>query len=150
MFPGLWNFREYEVFFKIFHSVLLLSYIFGPSVVKYDIQSNSWHSKLHAVIDCLFFNRVATVSPWACLQTCDTCCWRRYFFHFIYVTFVNSCGMWVNDFYEKHGKFSRGYEKMFLNTIRDSTRLCHAKGPSKWLQHLLQCWKDVEAKFKGF
>ena len=28
---------------------MLLSYIFGPSVVKYDILSNNRHSKLHAV-----------------------------------------------------------------------------------------------------
>ena len=34
---------------------LLLSYIFGPSVVKYDVLSNNRRSKLYAVIDCLFF-----------------------------------------------------------------------------------------------
>ena len=33
---------------------ILLTYIFGPSVVKYGILSNNWHSKLHAVIDYLF------------------------------------------------------------------------------------------------
>ena len=33
---------------------MLLSYIFGPSVVKYDILSNNRRSKLHAVIDCPF------------------------------------------------------------------------------------------------
>ena len=30
---------------------MLLSYIFGPSVVKYGILSNNRRSKLHAVID---------------------------------------------------------------------------------------------------
>ena len=34
---------------------MLLSYIFGPSVVKYDILSNNRCSKLHPVINCLFF-----------------------------------------------------------------------------------------------
>ena len=34
---------------------ILRSYIFGPSAVKYDILSNNRYSKLHAVIDCLFF-----------------------------------------------------------------------------------------------
>ena len=33
---------------------MLLSYIFGPSVVKYGILSNNRRSKLHVVIDCLF------------------------------------------------------------------------------------------------
>ena len=32
----------------------LLSYIFGPIVVKYGILSNNKHSKLRAAIDCLF------------------------------------------------------------------------------------------------
>ena len=34
--------------------MMLLSDIFGPSVVKYDILGNNRRSKLHAVIDCLF------------------------------------------------------------------------------------------------
>ena len=34
---------------------MLLSHIFGPSVVKFIILSNNRRSKLHAVIDCLFF-----------------------------------------------------------------------------------------------
>ena len=34
---------------------MLPSYIFGPSVVKYGILSNSRHSKLNAVIDCLIY-----------------------------------------------------------------------------------------------
>ena len=34
---------------------MLLSYIFGPSMVKYNILSNNRCSKLHPVIDCLFF-----------------------------------------------------------------------------------------------
>ena len=34
---------------------MLLSYIFGPSAVKYGILSNNRRNKLHAVIDCLFF-----------------------------------------------------------------------------------------------
>ena len=34
---------------------MLLSFIFRPSVVKYDILSNKRCNKLHAVIDCLFF-----------------------------------------------------------------------------------------------
>ena len=33
---------------------MLLSDIFEPSVVKYDILGNNRRSKLHAVIDCLF------------------------------------------------------------------------------------------------
>ena len=35
---------------------MLLGYIFGPSVLKYDILSNNSCSKLHAVIDCLFLH----------------------------------------------------------------------------------------------
>ena len=35
---------------------MLLSYIFGSSVVKYGILSSKRCSKLHAVIDCLFFH----------------------------------------------------------------------------------------------
>ena len=35
-------------------TAMLLSHIFGPSVVKYNILSNNRHGKLHAVIDCLF------------------------------------------------------------------------------------------------
>ena len=34
---------------------MLLSYIIGPSMVKYDILSNYRPRKLHAVIDCLIF-----------------------------------------------------------------------------------------------
>ena len=34
---------------------MLLSYIFGPSEVKYNILSNNMRSMLHAVIYCLFF-----------------------------------------------------------------------------------------------
>ena len=34
---------------------MLFSYIFGPSVVKYDILSNDRRSKLQVVIHCLFF-----------------------------------------------------------------------------------------------
>ena len=37
---------------------MLLSYIFGPSMVKYDILSYSRRSKLHAVLDGLFFEVV--------------------------------------------------------------------------------------------
>ena len=32
-----------------------LSYIFRPSVVNYDVLRNNRYSRLHAVIDCLFF-----------------------------------------------------------------------------------------------
>ena len=35
---------------------MLLSYIFGLGVFKHDILSNNRRSKLHAVIDCLFFS----------------------------------------------------------------------------------------------
>ena len=35
---------------------MLLSYIFGPSLVKYDILSSNRRSKLHAGIDCLFLS----------------------------------------------------------------------------------------------
>ena len=34
---------------------MLLSFIFGPSVVKYDMLSNNCRSKIHAVVDCPFF-----------------------------------------------------------------------------------------------
>ena len=34
---------------------MLLSYIFGPSVVRYDILSNNSSGTLHAVINCVFF-----------------------------------------------------------------------------------------------
>ena len=34
---------------------MFLSYILGPSVVKYSILSSNRRGKLHAVIDCLFF-----------------------------------------------------------------------------------------------
>ena len=33
---------------------MLLSYIFGPSVVKYDILTNNRRSKLHPVVECRF------------------------------------------------------------------------------------------------
>ena len=33
---------------------MLLSYLFGPSVIKYGILSNNRRGKLHAVIGCLF------------------------------------------------------------------------------------------------
>ena len=39
---------------------MFLSYIFGPSVVKYGILSNNSRSKLHAVIHCLFLNVTCT------------------------------------------------------------------------------------------
>ena len=35
---------------------MLLGYIFGPSVLKYDILSNNSRNKLYAVIDCLFLH----------------------------------------------------------------------------------------------
>ena len=34
---------------------MLLSYIFGPSVVRYNILSNNSSGTLHAVINCVFF-----------------------------------------------------------------------------------------------
>ena len=46
------------VFFRAF-TEMLLSYIFGPSVVKYGILSNNRRSKLHTVLDCLFIERVS-------------------------------------------------------------------------------------------
>ena len=39
---------------------MLLSNIFGPSVVKYDLLRNNRHSKLHAVIDYLFFQLLSS------------------------------------------------------------------------------------------
>ena len=44
--------------FLQFFTEMLLSYIFGPSVVKYDIVSNNRRRMLHTVIDldCLFFS----------------------------------------------------------------------------------------------
>jgi len=44
-----------RVYSSEYFTEMLLSYIFGASVVKYDILSNNRSSKQHAVIDCLFF-----------------------------------------------------------------------------------------------
>ena len=56
MFPDLWNFPGDGVFFRVCYTLteMLLIYIFGPSVVKYDILSNNRRSKLHTVIGYLF------------------------------------------------------------------------------------------------
>ena len=54
MFPDLWNFPEAE-FSSEYFTEMLLSYIFGPSVVKYDILSNDKCRKLHAVIEAASF-----------------------------------------------------------------------------------------------
>ena len=43
---------------------MLLSYIFGPSVVKYGILSNNRRSELHAVIDCQFFILKGDTHDW--------------------------------------------------------------------------------------
>ena len=48
------TFPETE-FSSEYFTEILLSYICGPSVVKYDILSNNRRRKLHAVIDCLSF-----------------------------------------------------------------------------------------------
>ena len=55
MLPNLWNFPGAGVFSEYF-TEMLLSYIFRPRVVKYDILRNNRCSKLHAVLDCLFFS----------------------------------------------------------------------------------------------
>ena len=58
------NFDRYSLILKTFPETefsseyfteMLLSYIFGLSVVKYGILSNNRRSKQQAVIDCLFF-----------------------------------------------------------------------------------------------
>ena len=55
MFGDFLNSPETELSSECFTEILL-SYIFGPSVVKYNILSiNIRRSKLYAVIDCLFF-----------------------------------------------------------------------------------------------
>ena len=47
--PYRWNFLGDGVFLEYF-TEMLLSFIFGPNVVNYDILRNNWRSKLHAVI----------------------------------------------------------------------------------------------------
>ena len=48
-FPG-------DEFSSDYFKEMLLSHIFGPSVVKFIILRNNRRRKLHAVIDCLFFS----------------------------------------------------------------------------------------------
>ena len=55
MFPIFETSPETE-FSSEYFTEMLLSYIFGPRMVKYDILSNNRRSTLHAVIDCVFFN----------------------------------------------------------------------------------------------
>ena len=55
IFPYLGDGSPETEFFSEYFTETLLSYIFGPSVVKYGILSNNRRSKLHAVIDCLIF-----------------------------------------------------------------------------------------------
>ena len=55
MFPEL---SQRRMFSSEYFTEMLLSYIFGPSVVKYDVLSNNRRSKLHAVIDCLVFDNL--------------------------------------------------------------------------------------------
>lgn len=64
IFPILETYSQTDrVFFSVFYRILmLLSYIFGPSVVKYGILSNNRCRKPHADTDCIFFN--LTHSSW--------------------------------------------------------------------------------------
>ena len=55
MFPIFETSPETE-FSSEYFTEMLLSYIVGPRMVKYDILSNNRRSALHAVIDCVFFN----------------------------------------------------------------------------------------------
>ena len=54
IFPILETFLE-TVFFSEYFTEMLLSYVFGLTMVKYSILSINRYSKLHAVIDGLFF-----------------------------------------------------------------------------------------------
>ena len=58
---------------------MLLSKIFRPSVVKYGILSDNRRSKLHAVIDCLFFLSFLVFHCWrrCCFRNCNRPCQRR-------------------------------------------------------------------------
>ena len=56
---------ETEFSSEYYYTEMLLSFIFGPSEVKYDIVSNNRRSKLHAVIDCLFFFSITANNHWS-------------------------------------------------------------------------------------
>ena len=69
---------ETSPFSSEYFTEILRSYIFGPGVVKYGILSNNRRSKLHAVIDCLFFSLVV-FHCWrrCCFRNCNRSCQRR-------------------------------------------------------------------------
>ena len=54
MFPGLWNFPGDGVFFKLFYKNVAYFYLQAQRGYC-DILSNNRRTKLHAVIDCLFY-----------------------------------------------------------------------------------------------
>ena len=54
IFPNLRDFPG-DSFFSEYFTEILLSHIFGLTMVKYGILSMNSYSKLHAVIDGLFF-----------------------------------------------------------------------------------------------
>ena len=54
VFPDLRDFSGDEVFFRVFYRNVASLHL-RPSVVKYGLLSNNRRSKLHAVIDYLFF-----------------------------------------------------------------------------------------------
>ena len=62
-FPDIRDFSSKTEFSSEHFTEMLLSYIFGPSVVKYGILGNNKRSKLHAVIDCLFLRIDVIISP---------------------------------------------------------------------------------------
>jgi len=55
-------------------NLMLLSYIFVPSMVKYNILSNNRRSKLHTVIDCLFFANLSSFMNCAVVPRSECCC----------------------------------------------------------------------------
>jgi len=66
IFADLRDFLQTEFSSEYFQK-MLLSYVFRPSVVKYGILGNNRRSKLHAVIDYLFYSVTPTPKCLSCL-----------------------------------------------------------------------------------
>ena len=76
MFPDLGNFRVDRVFFGVFCRNIANLHLW-PSVVKYDILSNNRRSKIHAVIDCLFFFFLQFGDPYPWTKLLLSVLWYR-------------------------------------------------------------------------
>ena len=71
---------------------MLLSCIFGASVVKYSILSDNRCINLNAVIDCLFFTVCNVVHIWSSLQTVE--CEEFYLILYWRGSVINNIVLW--------------------------------------------------------